>query len=89
MTDKNMNEDKGLHKDLDLLITAVRQVVRGHNEGKLDSERRIRNLSKMEGRVEPQYKAIMNGSNEGITSILVLLGCFALLSGRNLTFHSP
>tara|TARA_R110000803_G_scaffold210685_2_gene283181 strand:- start:4475 stop:4657 length:183 start_codon:yes stop_codon:yes gene_type:complete len=59
MTDKNDNEMRGLPADIDVLITAAKQVVRGHNCD-INIDKRIMNLEAIVNRVDDQYKEIIN-----------------------------
>ncbi len=56
---KNMNETKGLPKDIDLLISVARSVILSHRNENTGMERRINALESILNRVEPEYHEIM------------------------------
>lgn len=57
--EQNMNELRGMPKDIDLLISSAKQVRNGFENSK-DLEKRISNMSEIIDRVEPQYQALVS-----------------------------
>ena len=71
LDDKNMNELRGMPKDIDLLINTTKSLVKKYNEGGDISERMVL-IERLVGKVSSQYLKLLDQNVNLISSTLSL-----------------